>query len=155
MDTNASVLIPKVTWITLNYRPKIKPSQRPIIKSSRDAYELLRDTWDTNTLELLEQFKILLLNRGNYVLGMYHVSTGSAAGTIADPKIILATAILANATSIVLAHNHPSGNIKPSRADEELTQKIKHAADFLDLKVLDHIIITPESYYSFADEGLI
>ena len=97
----------------------------------------------------------MLLNRSNRVLGIYEVSTGGITGTVADPRVILTAALKANAVSIALCHNHPSGSIRPSRQDEELTQKIRNAALFLDIKVIDHVIITTESYYSFADEGLL
>jgi DNA repair protein RadC len=102
-----------------------------------------------------EEFKVLLLNRGNKVIGIYEASAGGLTGTVADPRLILAAAIKSLAVSIILSHNHPSGNLKPSRADEELTQKIKVAANYHDIKVIDHIIITSEAYYSFAEEGLL
>ena len=83
------------------------------------------------------------------------VSEGGITGTVADPRIILKKALEQNAVSIILCHNHPSGNLRPSRADEELTVKIKGAAHFLDIRVLDHIIVSDDGYYSFADEGLL
>jgi DNA repair protein RadC len=86
---------------------------------------------------------------------MYNVSSGGVTGAVADPKLIFTAALRVNAVSIILSHNHPSGSLKPSRADEELTQKIKGAGNFLDIKVLDHVILTSESYFSFADEGLL
>ena len=95
------------------------------------------------------------MNRANKVLGVYKVSSGGVTGTVADPKQIFTAALKANACAIVLSHNHPSGNLKPSRQDEQLTSKIKEAGSFLDIKVLDHIIVTSEAYYSFADEGLL
>ena len=106
-------------------------------------------------IELIEQFKVLFLHRSNKVVCLYNVSSEGITGTVADPRLILATALKVNAVSLILAHNHPSGSIKPSRADEELTSKIKHAASYFDIKVLDHIILSKESYYSFADEGLL
>ena len=102
-----------------------------------------------------EEFKVMLLNRGNKVIGVYEASSGGLTGTVADPRLILAAALKSLAVSIILSHNHPSGNLKPSRADEELTQKIKVAAAYHDIKVMDHIIITSEGYYSFANEGLL
>ncbi len=102
-----------------------------------------------------EEFKVLLLNRANRVTGVYEASAGGITGTVADPRLILAVAIKSVSVSIILAHNHPSGNLKPSRADEELTAKIKEAGKYHEIKVLDHIIISSESYYSFADEGLL
>jgi DNA repair protein RadC len=89
------------------------------------------------------------------VLCIYNVSSGGITGTVADPRLIYTAALRVNAVSLILAHNHPSRSLKPSRADEELTQKIKGAGAFLDIKVLDHLLISSEGYYSFADEGLL
>ena len=145
----------RVAEVELIYKSKVKASERPLIRSSKDSCQVLRQIWDQNKIELLEEFKVLLLNRGNKVIGVYDVSSGGITGTVADPRLILATAIKALAVSIILSHNHPSGNLKPSRADEEITIKINEAAKYHDIKVLDHIIITAEEYYSFADEGLL
>lgn len=145
----------QVAEVELVYRTKVKPSQRPKISTSADAYEILQKIWNRDKIELVEEFKVLLLNRSNKVLGVLDASSGGITGTVADPRIILAAAIKANAIGVVLSHNHPSGSVKPSRADEELTVKIREAARFLDMTVLDHIIITSEGYYSFADEGLL
>lgn len=144
-----------VSEIEIVYKTKIKATDRPVIKKSRDAYDLLRQTWNDNTLDLLEEFKMLLLNRANRVLGLIQLSSGGITGTVADPRLILGAAIKAAATGIILSHCHPSGNLKPSRADEELTEKIASAARLVDVKVLDHIIVTRDQYYSFADEGLL
>ena len=145
----------QVAEVELVYRSKVKPSQRPKITTSVDAYEILQKIWNRDKIEMVEEFKVLLLNRSNKVLGVLDASSGGITGTVADPRIILTAAIKANAVGIVLSHNHPSGSVKPSRADEELTVKIREAARFLDMTVLDHIIITSEGYYSFADEGLL
>jgi len=145
----------QVAEVELVYKTKVKPSQRPKITTSVDAYEILQKIWNRDKIELVEEFKVLLLNRSNKVLGVLDASSGGITGTVADPRIILTAAIKANAVGIVLSHNHPSGSVKPSRADEELTVKIREAARFLDMTVLDHIIITSEGYYSFADEGLL
>ena len=102
-----------------------------------------------------EVFAVVFLNRANKIISFQIVSTGGLTGTVADPRVILKKAIEAEATSIVLSHNHPSGSLKPSRADEELTQKIRQAALFLDIRVVDHIIVSDEGYFSFADEGLL
>lgn len=102
-----------------------------------------------------EVFVVVYLNQSNKVLHHEIISEGGITGTVADPRIILKNALSHNATSIVLSHNHPSGNLKPSRQDELLTEKIKQAAQFLDIKVLDHIIVSEEGYFSFADEGLL
>lgn len=89
------------------------------------------------------------------MLGIYEVSSGGITGTVADPKLIFVAALKASACGIIISHNHPSGNLKPSRPDEDLTAKIKQAGKFLDIQVLDHVIVTSEGYYSFADEGVL
>ncbi len=144
-----------VAEIRLSYSSKVKPSERPKITSSADAAEVLRCKWKKNRLGFVEEFKVLLLTRSNQVLGIVSISQGGLSGTVADPKLIFAAALKASASSILLAHNHPSGNLKPSEADIRLTRKLKEAGQFLDLPVLDHIILTQESYFSFADEGLL
>ena len=141
--------------LELVYKTKVKPSQRPLIASSSDINKLFRNTWSEAKIEMVEEFKVAYLNRANRVLGVLEVSTGGITGCVADPRIILAGALKINAVNIILVHNHPSGSTKPSRADQQLTAKIKEAARFLDMDVLDHLIITDDGYYSFADEGLI
>ncbi|WP_187263771.1 JAB domain-containing protein [Pontibacter beigongshangensis] len=145
----------RVAEIKLTYRSKVKPSERPQVTCSTDCAEVLRQSWDTGKIEFVEQFKVMLLNRANRVLGIYELSTGGVAGTVADPKLIFAAALKACASSIVLCHNHPSGNTKPSAADLQLTKKMKQGGELLDIVVLDHIILTSETYYSMADEGLL
>lgn len=151
---NKEVLV-KVAEVELVYKSKVKASERPVIQSSTDAANILRVLWEDGKLELVEQFKVLFLNRSNKVICVYNVSSGGVTGTVADPKLIFTAALRINAVSLILCHNHPSGSLKPSRADEELTQKIKGAGNFLDIKTIDHIILTSESYFSFADEGLL
>ena len=112
--------------------------------------------FDRDLLALQEEFIVMYLNQANRVLGMYRASRGGITGTVADVRIILSVGLKVLATSIILAHNHPSGNLQPSRADQDLTNKIKQAASFMEIKVMDHIIINPsEEYYSFADEGML
>lgn len=122
------------------------------VKTSGEIANYLRVVLRDYTHEV---FAVVFLNRSNKILSFQIVSSGGLTGTVADPRVILKKAIEAEATSIVLSHNHPSGNLKPSRADEELTEKIRQAAVFLDIRVLDHIIVSDEGYFSFADEGLI
>lgn len=144
-----------VAEIKLTYRNRVKPSDRAQVTSSTDCYQVLKAGWDMGRIEFVEQFKVLLLNRANRVLGIYEVSTGGVAGTVADPKLIFVAALKACASGIVLCHNHPSGNLKPSAADLQLTKKLKQGGELLDIAVLDHIILTSERYYSLADEGLL
>ncbi len=152
MDVSA---LYKVAEVELIYKSKVKASDRPKISSSKDAFNVLSKSWDENKIELVEQFKIMFLNKANKVLGIFDVSTGGISGTIADPRVIFAAALKANCCAIIISHNHPSGNLKPSRQDEELTQKIKSGGQLLEIQLLDHLIVTAEGYYSFADEGLL
>lgn len=102
-----------------------------------------------------EVFAVIYLNRSNKILSFDIISTGGITGTVADPRVILKHALEKNAVSLILSHNHPSGSLKPSKADEYLTEKIKQAAALLDIKVLDHVIVSDAGYYSFADDGLL
>jgi len=121
---------------------------------SRDTYEVLMRIWSSK-IDHVEEFMVLCLNRANRVLGWAKISQGGLSGTVADPKVIFQVALKSNSSSMILAHNHPSGNLHPSEADIQLTRKMKEAGILLDLPVLDHIIISSEGYYSFADEGLL
>lgn len=145
----------QVAEIQLTYKSNVKPSLRPKITGSKDAYNILRENWDGSKIEFVEQFKVMLLNRANKVLGIFEVSTGCSTGTVADPKLIFAAAIKANACGAILAHNHPSGNLQPSQADIDLTKRMKEGGKLLEIQILDHVIVTSEGYYSFADEGLL
>jgi DNA repair protein RadC len=121
------------------------------ISCSGDAYEVIRPY----LMDLYhEQFWILLLNRANEVIRPLQISTGGVAGTVADPKMIFKAAIEQLASSIILVHNHPSGNLIPSQADKDLTKKLKESGKLLDIPVLDHLIFADSGYYSFADEGI-
>ncbi len=144
-----------VAEVELVYHNRVLAAQRPKILSSSDAYRILLDTWDEGKIYLLEQFRILMLDRGNRVMGTTLISTGGIAGTVADPKIIFATALKCRAAALILAHNHPSSNLTPSHADMDLTRRLKQAGQWLDLPILDHLILSPEGYYSFADEGTL
>ena len=145
----------KASEIQLVYKSKVLTSQRPSIKSSADACRILREAWEDENIDFLEQFKVLLLNRANKVLGIVEISKGGTAGTVVDPKIVFAAAIKTNCSAIILAHNHPSGNLRPSDQDIRLTRKLKECGNLLEINVWDHLIITREGYLSFADEGLL
>jgi DNA repair protein RadC len=145
----------QVAEVQVSYKPNFKASERPRITCSRDSFNILLQQWDHNKIEYQEQFKVMLLNRGNKVLGILDVSTGGMAGTLADPKIIFSTALKCLASGVVLAHNHPSGNLKPSQADINLTRKLKEGGALLEIAILDHLIVTTDGYLSFADDGLI
>lgn len=145
----------KVAEVELVYKTKVKASERPQIRSSKDCYNILKQAWDENKIDMLEEFKVLFLNRANKAIGIYEVSAGGISSTIVDVRLVLAAALKSLAVTIILSHNHPSGNLIPSAADEQLTYKIKEVAKFHDIKVADHLIITSEGYYSFADEGIL
>jgi DNA repair protein RadC len=145
----------EVAEIQLSYRTTVKPSLRPKIRTSKDTYEILLESWDDSRIEFVEQFKVMLLNRANKVLGIFEVSTGGVTGTVADPKIIFAAAIKTNASGMIISHNHPSGNLMASQSDIELTKRLKEGGRLLEIDLLDHVIISTEGYFSFADEGMI
>lgn len=145
----------QVAEVQVSYNPKFKAQDRPKISSSKNSYEIFIQGWEQGKIELLEQFKVMLLNRNNRVLGIANVSQGGVSGTFVDPKIIFGIALKGNASSIVLCHNHPSGNLRPSPEDIRITKKLTQCGLFLDLPIFDHLIITNQRYFSFADEGLI
>lgn len=141
--------------INVSYRPNLKAADRPRISTSKDAFDVLIGSWDLDRIELQEQFKIILVNRANRVIGIFEVSSGGMSGTLADPKLIFATALKCCACGIILAHNHPSGNLRPSSADIALTRKLKAASGLLDIELHDHLIVSAEGYLSLAEEGVI
>ncbi|MCB9335834.1 MAG: JAB domain-containing protein [Flavobacteriales bacterium] len=140
---------PKVRIV---YSKKLKPNERPKITSSNDVLDMLRELWSSQ-VEVREEFLLLLLDRSNRVLGYELLSKGGISGTVADLRLIFSIALTALASAIIIAHNHPSGNIQPSHADIVLTNRIKEAGQQLEIPLLDHIILTKEGHYSFADEG--
>lgn len=145
----------KIAEVELVYKTKVKAADRPQIFSAADAYNIFYSFWNKNKLELQEQFVIMLLNKNHRVLGMCEVSSGTTSQIVVDAKLIFSTALKAHASAIILAHNHPSGELLPSKDDIALTEKIKQAGNFLDITVMDHLIITIDGYYSFADYQLL
>ncbi len=143
----------QVAEISISYSSMNNHKQK--ITSSLNAYSILVNSWSINTIEIQEEFKILLLNNSNEVLGIYPMSKGGITGTVVDIRLIFAVVLKCNATGILLAHNHPSGKLKPSEADISITKKIKSAASIMDICLLDHLIITKNGYYSFIDEGIL
>lgn len=145
----------QVAEIEIRYVTKVKAADRPRIGRSADVYHLLIDLWPEGTMEWQERFYMLLLNRANQVIGAVELSAGGQAGTVCDPKHVYGIALKANAAYIIVAHNHPSGNLSPSNPDIELTKKLISGGKLLELNLLDHLILSSEGYYSFADDGLI
>jgi DNA repair protein RadC len=144
----------QVAEIEISYRPAI--SDKPIINSSLDAYNVVAPFFPTDKIALQEKFVAMYLNRANRVLGVYELSNGGISGTVVDIRLLLSVALKTAASGIILAHNHPSGNLQPSAQDKEITQKIIAASELLELTILDHLIVSLEnSFYSFADEGFM
>lgn len=145
-----------VSEVSLSYKPKVKASERAKISDSITTVEVFRSIEHYNqNIELYECLYAMYLSKSNKVLSVLMVSEGGTSGTVVDIKKIAAPAILQNASSVIITHNHPSGNIQPSNEDKRITTKIKEGLKLLDINLLDHIILTDESYFSFADEGLI
>ena len=143
----------KLAEIQVSY--STQNTQKEKINAVQMAYDMLLDSWDTGTLELQEEFKVILLNRANEALGIYSLSKGGISGTVVDVRLLFAVALKCNASGIIISHNHPSGNTKPSDADIALTKKIKRCSDFLDIPLIDHLIITKNAFYSFSNEGML
>lgn len=138
--------------LELGIRRTASGRKKELVTKSGDIAEYLRAVLEYRKQEV---FAVVYLNRANKITQFEIISEGGMTGTVADPRIILKKALENDATSIVLCHNHPSGNLRPSKADELITQKIKQAAAFLDILVMDHIIVSNEGYFSFADEGMM
>lgn len=141
-----------VNEIQLSYKRPLSTENMLQVCKAESAYQVFFSQWDENRIDLVEDFKMLLLNRANRLIGIYHVSSGTTAGTLVDTKLVFVAALKANASGIILAHNHPSGNLRPSNEDRSLTKRLTNAGELLDIKVLDHIIVANEGYYSFAEE---
>jgi len=144
-----------ISEVKLVYRTKVKASDRLQVKCSKDAFDIFMGNWEQDSIEHIEEFKLMLLTRSNKVLGIASISKGGINGTVTDVRIILQYAIKANSSGIIVCHNHPSGNINPSESDTKITQKIRESGNLMDIQLLDHLIITAEEYYSLADNGLL
>lgn len=143
----------KLSEIKVTYSSNLK--KRVKMETSEDAYNVFKTLWDASTIELREEFKLVLLNRDNVMLGAYTLSVGGVASTVADKRHIFGVALKANASGIIVAHNHPSGNLEPSATDKQLTSEIRAVGRLMDILLLDHLIITKDGYFSFADSGLL
>ncbi len=146
----------KVNEIKIIYQQKYPVKDAVVIKASTVAAEVFIENWNQDTININETFKLMLLNNSNKVKGIFELSKGGITGTLVDVRILFAIVLKTLSTAIILGHNHPSGNLKPSESDKKLTQKIKKASEMFDVKLLDHIIISPYGdYFSFADEGVL
>jgi len=144
-----------ISEISLTYKRKVKAVDRPKVKGSEMAYILFRENWNDMTINLFEEFKILLLDRNNHCMGIVLISQGGVSGTVVDPKLVFVAALKARACSIILGHNHPSGNLKASQTDILITKKLCEGGLYLDIPILDHIILSDTDYFSFADSNTI
>lgn len=135
--------------------PQGGKQERPLIDSSHKAYQVFLHCWEQESLEYEERMYIMLLNARCAILGVHHHATGGRAHVLTDISQIFGIALKANATGLLLAHNHPSGNLKPSEDDKALTRSMERAAALLKVRLYDHLIITPENYFSFSDAGLL
>ena len=144
----------KISEIEINYKPLQKVSELTKVTNSKDSVDFFRQIW-SERMQYIEEFYVLLLNRANKIIGYSKISEGGTSGTVADPKMIFQAALKTNAHAIILCHNHPSGNTKPSDTDIALTKRVKQAGAVMEISVLDHVILTYESYFSFADEGMM
>jgi DNA repair protein RadC len=145
--------IPEIK-ISVSFDKILKKSELFKITSSRSAYELFLKVFNADTFHWSEEVIILCLNNSNKVVGFFKVSSGGMTGTVIDVRMIFTTALKSLATSLIIAHNHPSGILTPSEADKNITKKLKQAGEVMDIKILDHLIITDENYFSFVDEGI-
>jgi len=139
--------------IQVNYTSRIKKSEMPKVVTSKDAFNCFKHIW-SDKIQFVEESVLLLLNRANRALGFVRLSTGGSTGTVVDIKLIFAIALKTNAHSIIIAHNHPSGNLRPSDADLKLTKELSASGKILGIPLLDHLILTDEGYYSMSDEGV-
>ena len=156
MQTKNSTLITNtLAEIQISYSCNVPKDKRQKIQRSSDAEKILRKIWESNTIEYRETFYVLYLNRANEVIGYFLHSIGGLAGTIVDAKQVLGVALKANASRILISHNHPSNSLQPSNQDIEITKKIVNGASYLDITVLDHLFLAANNYYSFADEGIM
>lgn len=158
---NSSLFRTRATIMKFNIVNEIKLSysrkgnSEKSVSSSRDAVDVFRQHFDHDEIDYRESFFALYLNQAHKVLGIRKISESGISSTVVDVRIIMQAALLCNASALILAHNHPSGNLKPSAEDLKITQSIKSASEFLNLKLLDHFILTSTNHLSFADEGLL
>lgn len=144
----------KLSEITISYKPRSRAKDLPLALSSEDTVSYLRKVWSSN-ISRVEEVYLLVLNNSNRILGFSHISKGGICATVLDPRVIFQIALKANATKIIVAHNHPSGILTPSSQDYQITKVIKEAGKLMQIDLLDHIIITKDSYYSFAENGQV
>jgi len=142
-----------VSEIKISYTNEV--DEKIKVMGSSEVFQVLKANWDLDTIELQEEFKILLLNQGNQVLGIKSMFKGGINTCSIDVRLIMGMVLKANASALVITHNHPSGNLNASESDKRITSKIKECCELFDIRLLDHIIMAKNSYLSFADEGIL
>jgi DNA repair protein RadC len=143
----------KIKLPELKIKVKATKGDEFYIKNSDDVVNVLRSIFNADTLQWTEEFILVCLNRAHKVIGYYKVGAGGFSAVVCDVKVIMTMALQSSASSLIVAHNHPSGNLKPSENDRKMTDKINGACKLLDMTLLDHIILTADSSYSFSEEG--
>ena len=138
--------------IEIHYKSLMTFEERVNISTPKETFLFALKIWPS-TIEVQESFYVLFLNRANQILGVYPLSKGNISATVVDVKTMIAVALRTLTQSIIMIHNHPSGNTKPSKADDEITKKVQEGCNYLDINLLDHLIITRESYYSYSEEN--
>ena len=146
---------PRLAEIKAVYRSRTKAAERPPMRDAKDVEAYLRAVWNRRTLELTEDFIVICLNGSHRAVGWVKVSSGGFNSSVVDPRLVFAIALQTASTAIVLAHNHPSGNLDPSSQDKAMTRHLREAGKLQGIAVLDHLILTKESSFSFAENGLM
>ena len=140
-----------IAELEVKYTPNKYDGEIKKITNSNEAYQLVLESWNKETLQLFEEFKVIMLNNSNEVLGIWVMSKGGMTGTAVDVKLLFSVVLKSCAAAIITVHNHPSGNLQPSESDSNIYEKMKSVASFLDVRYLDNLIITKDGYYSFMD----
>ena len=141
--------------VQVSYRHPATENDKLKITNSQEAYEAFKSIWNQDTISMYEEFYVIFLDHAHHILGYRLIGRGTTSFCMVDTKIILTIGLLCHSSVLLLAHNHPSGQGYPSNADKKLTAKIQQGAKLFDIKVLDHLILTCEGYFSFQDEGLL
>lgn len=145
----------KYKFPQIKVKVSVTKGDKVTITSPDQMVEVMRSIFNADTILWTEEVIMVCLNRANDVVGYYKISSGGFSGSVVDPRVVMTIALQNASSSIILAHNHPSGSLKPSEGDKAITEKIKNACSFFDMKLLDHLIISDNGYYAFAENGLL
>jgi DNA repair protein RadC len=143
----------KIKLPKIKIKVSVSDGDRITVSSSEDVVNVCKSIFNADTIDWTEEMIMVCLNRANVVIGVNKIASGGFSGVVCDPKVIMTLALQCAASSVILAHNHPSGNLTPSRGDIDITRKIRGACEYLDIKLLDHVIITSKGSYSMLDNG--